>query len=358
MAIPILGSVSAGLRPARLTSHAASAAATAPTGPPRAGRDQARTGRPAGTSQAAVIVHAAPTERGRCHRSPAPAGPGKPAGPSNLAGLSSAAVPASRPAGQAGDRRQGSTGPGRAVKVRPGRATDLLFNPAADDYGQPLYPPVDDRSSQYPDDRVSQYPAADASGTLTREPRQDRQPDDPFTPPQQRLNTTEYASPLYNGPGAGPAARDSGPSTDARRRRAWPDDDPLGDTDARGRLASGDGRPATLPGRSRRTGHTAPQPAVPDRSGRAGRTGQTAPQPAVPERLERAGRTGQTAPQPVVADRPGRSGRTGQTAPQPAVPDRLERTGQQRRIGAGPGPAEISAPGRTSAPDRSAAPTG
>jgi len=56
-------------------------------------------------------------------------------------------------------------GRGRAVKVRSGRTTDLLFNPAAEDYGQPLYPPAD---GQRPGGLQKQ--PCSASNSLTPQP--------------------------------------------------------------------------------------------------------------------------------------------------------------------------------------------
>ena len=143
----------------------------------------------------------------------------------------------SRDAGD--ERRPPGTKPGRAVKVRPGSATDLLFNPAAEDYDQPLYaPPGDDGQPLYaPPGNYGQA-------------RSGRQPDDRFTSPQRRLDTAEYAAPLY-------PSLDAGPATDARQRRARPTDDPLADTDARGRSAG-------LPPRSRRDDRTGPQRRIAD----------------------------------------------------------------------------------------------
>jgi len=123
-----------------------------------------------------------------------------------------------QPSRDPGDERRPGTRPGRAVKVRPGSATDLLFNPAAEDYGQPLYAPSENYG----------------------QPARGRQPDDPFTSPQGRLDTAEYAKPLYS-------SFDSAPP-----RPAWPDDDPFADTDARGRRSG-------APARGRRGDRTGPQ---------------------------------------------------------------------------------------------------
>ena len=130
-----------------------------------------------------------------------------------------------------GDARPAS-GPvaGRAVKVRPGRTTDLLFNPQAEDYSQPLYPAADDAQ------RRATPPQQDW--------QRDREPGDRPAPrrsevlPHRRLDTAEYAKPLYTDVGAAPA-------TGARPRRSRPDDDPLADTDAGGRPVRG-GRQRTI----------------------------------------------------------------------------------------------------------------
>jgi hypothetical protein len=132
------------------------------------------------------------------------------------------------------------TRPGRAVKVRPGNATDLLFNPAAEAYDQPLYSPSEN-SGQSP---------------------RGRQPDAPFSSPQGRLDTAEYAKPLYS-------SFESAPS-----RPAWPDDDPFADNDARG------GRPGA-PARGGRGDRTGPQRRVSGSSDLAALTG--------PQRVSRTG---------------------------------------------------------------------
>jgi uncharacterized protein (UPF0333 family) len=144
-----------------------------------------------------------------------------------------------------------------------------------------------------------------------------------LTSPKHRPNTAEYVTPLYPGAGArsGPSAVDAGPS--ARPRPAWPDDDPLGDTDAHGRRASGDGRSVTLPGRSRRGGQGAPQPAVPAWPERMEQwTARAAPYPIAPQA---------TAPSPV-APHPIAPHVTG---PHPIAPGRRDGTGPQRRIDVG-----------------------
>jgi hypothetical protein len=185
---------------------------------------------------------------------------------------------------------------GRAVKVRPGRTTDLLFNPHADDYSQPLYPAVDD----------SQRRATPSEQDWQR----DWQDEDRPAPqrgdrlPQRRLDTAEYARPLYPGVGAGPA-------TGARPPRSWPQDDPLADTDAGGQRFP-DARRAASPGPS--------APAV-------------RPSPSAP-----AVRPSPSAP----AVRPG---------PSPMLPGRVDRTGPQRRVSelSPADPAEGTGPGRAAA---------
>jgi hypothetical protein len=106
--------------------------------------------------------------------------------------------------------------------VRPGRASDLLFNPHADDYLQPLYPPADDsqrRAGPSPQDWQRQREHEDRPAPR----RGERLPD-------RRLDTAEYARPLYLDRGDGPATGvrpkrsrrddDPGPATDPRRDRA------------------------------------------------------------------------------------------------------------------------------------------
>ena len=217
----------------------------------------------------------------------------------------------------------GPQGPGRAVKVRQGRTTDLLFNPAAEDYGQPLY-----------------APDAGEAG---------RQRGDRFTSPQRRLDTAEYAKPLYPDP-----ALESGPATDARPRRSRPGADRLGDTEARGRPVPGDRRS----GRTRRGGRAAAALPGPDRTGAQRRIDDlsgadprtTGPQQRIGELPGPDPFTGQrrerTGPQPRIGELPGLDPFTGQprerTGPQPRIgelgdveqftgPRRAERTSQQRR---------------------------
>ncbi len=230
------------------------------------------------------------------------------------------------------ERRPGSTGPRRAVKLRQGRATDLLFNPAAEDYGQPLYPPGEASGQS--------YQAAGPNAALASPPRPGRPAGDPLTSPQRRLDTAEFAQPLYSD-------FDSGHATGARPRPAWPDDDPLADTDARDRRTSRTGPqprvdPLTAPSRSDRTG---PQRRV-DALGRTDAL-------IGPDRLDRTGpqlRVDRTGPQPRF-DRTGPQPRVDRTGPQPRVDpltalSRTDRTGPQRRV---------DAPGRADAltgPDR------
>src|SRR5260221_1728846 len=125
-----------------------------------------------------------------------------------------------------GDARPGS-GPvtGRAVKVRPGRTTDLLFNPQAEDYSQPLYPATDDgRRRAIPPDQDWQRDWE--PGDRPAPPRGELLPPRRELLPPRRLDTAEYAQPLYPGVGAAPA-------TGRRPPRSWPDDDPLADTGPR-----------------------------------------------------------------------------------------------------------------------------
>src|SRR6266702_4658165 len=146
---------------------------------------------------------------------------------------------------------------GRPVDLASGRETDLLFNPAADDYGQPLYPepgsrpgrqqarpdldwPDPDPGLPYPDrqerDRQERGRAdrgradrgradrgrADRGRPDRGRPERDRPERDR---PDARLDTAEYARPLY-------PPQDASPAAPARRRRSEPAD-ALADTDAR-----------------------------------------------------------------------------------------------------------------------------
>ncbi len=237
---------------------------------------------------------------------------------------------------------------GRPVDLASGRETDLLFNPAADDYGQPLYPepgsrpgrqqarpdldwPDPDPGLPYPDrqerDRQERGRAdrgradrgrADRGRADRGRPdrgRPDRGRPDRGRPerdraerdrperdrperdraerdrperdrperdrPDARLDTAEYARPLY-------PPQDASPAAPARRRRSEPAD-ALADTDAR-RGVPGDRRSA---GRKGRAGQTGPLP----RRDRAARTG---PQRRV-DGLERADQATDTSPGPHVA---------------------------------------------------------
>src|SRR6266851_5744788 len=156
-----------------------------------------------------------------------------------------------------GDARPGS-GPvtGRAVKVRPGRTTDLLFNPQAEDYSQPLYPATDDGQRRaIPPDQDWQRDWEPGDRPAPRRGEQ-LQPRRELLPPR-RLDTAEYAQPLYPGAGAAPAtgARpprswpDDDPLADIgpRRPRPWPDDDPLADTDAGDEPAGDVAAPQIMP---------------------------------------------------------------------------------------------------------------
>ncbi len=250
-------------------------------------------------------------------------GPGRGGtGPLPAAGRAARGEPSGRPVERGGDgsvqpsRSPSGTGPRRAVKVRQGRTTDLLFNPAAEDYGQPLYPPEDygQRAGN----------AAGTLGTPARTP--ERQQDDRFTSPQRRLDTSEFAKPLY-------PALDAGPATDARPRRSKPGADPLGDTDARGRTPPADRRLA----RSRRGSRAAPALPGPDRTG---------PQRRIDDLSGAGPRT--TGPQRRVDELGGAEPLTGvrrgeRTGPQRRVDElggadpptgvrRGERTGPQRRV--------------------------
>jgi hypothetical protein len=190
----------------------------------------------------------------------------------------------------AGERRSPGTRPGRAVKVQPGSATDLLFNPAAEDYGEPLYR----QSGDY------------------GQPRRGRQPDDPYTPGQRKLDTAEYAKPLY-------PSFDSGPATDSRSRPAWPEDDPLRDTGAHGRSPS-------TPTRGRRGDRTGAQRRIagsgeldtatgPQRTARTGpqRRAQklSGPDPLTDSRVGVLWSESASAPQKAIASAPARRASTG-----------------------------------------------
>ncbi len=223
---------------------------------------------------------------------------------------------------------------GRPVDLASGRETDLLFNPAADDYGQPLYPeqgsrparqqarpdldwPEPDPDRPYPDRPYPDRPAADRP--YPDRPYQDRPyPDGPAADgpaadrpaadgpaadrsvtgraarkraarsrPGARLDTAEYAKPLYPPPAANQAAS---PVAPARSRRPEPDE--LADTDARRRVPD-DHR---LAGRQARPDQTGPLP-------RRGRQARTGPQRRV-DALDGGDRAARTGPQRRV-DAPG-----------------------------------------------------
>jgi hypothetical protein len=223
----------------------------------------------------------------------------------------------------ADDRGPTGTGSRRAVKVRPGRATDLLFNPAAEDYSQPLYPPGDDHGLAYP-------PAAPASKPASP-PRPGRRPDEPFTSPQRRLDTAEYAQPLYPG-------LDAGPASGTRARPAWPGD-PLSGTGTRGRTVPGEARPA----RGRRTGRATPALPGPERAEHTGPQ-RRVDGPGGADPLARPRRPARTGPQPRVdaqggADPLTAPRRSAGTGPQPRV-DALggadPLTASRRSAGTGP----------------------
>jgi len=223
---------------------------------------------------------------------------------------------------------------GRPVDLASGRETDLLFNPAADDYGQPLYPeqgsrparqqarpdldwPEPDPDRPYPDRPYPDRPAADrpypdrpypdrpypdgpaADGPAADRPAADGPAADRSVTgraarkraarsrPGARLDTAEYAKPLYPPPAANQAAS---PVAPARSRRPEPDE--LADTDARRRVPD-DHR---LAGRQARPDQTGPLP-------RRGRQARTGPQRRV-DTLDGGDRAARTGPQRRV-DAPG-----------------------------------------------------
>src|SRR5258708_5847929 len=146
---------------------------------------------------------------------------GRGAGPS-----SSGSGPAERDAVPRGRGPDRETGPGRGGELA--GSTDLLFNSHADEYAQPLYPAADGGQ------RPAMPPQQDwqQQGWQRDWPHEDR----PTRPrgerlPQRRLDTAEYARPLYPDPGAG---RPTAPPP-----RFWPDDEPLADTDAGGQAFPG-----------------------------------------------------------------------------------------------------------------------
>src|SRR5215472_9767266 len=175
-------------------------------------------------------------------------------------------------------------GRGRAVKVRSGRTTDMLFNPAAEDYGQPLYPPAD---GQRPGGLQQDWQRPDWES-------------------ERRLDTAEYARPLY-------PYHDAGPATDSRPRRSWPDDDPFLDTDSRPRLVPGERRPALPPGRSARGGSP----------GRG---------PALPEPQDLTIPPGRRGVPPVLLEPQDLKSRRRRRGTPPALARRADRTGLQRQL--------------------------
>ena len=119
------------------------------------------------------------------------------------------------------------TKPGRAVRLTAGRAVDLqanpadaLFNPAAEEYGQPLYavPNGSDDGTGWPGQAEQATPGP---GGRVRQDETDPQW------PVPGLSTGEYRRPLY-------PLRDSGSRVPTGPQPAW-HDDPFADTDARGR---------------------------------------------------------------------------------------------------------------------------
>jgi hypothetical protein len=182
-------------------------------------------------------------------------------------------------------RRDRAAGSGRAVTARPDRAPDSLFNPAAEDYRQPLYPPAD--------------------GQLPGGPRQDR-PAGAGREGQWRLDTAEYVRPLY-------PFHDAGPATDSRPPRSWPGEDPLGDTDAGTRRVPADRRPSLPPGRPARGGSPGREPVSPQ------------PQDLTSPPRRRGGSPVRPGPDDLTSP----SGRRGERS---ALPRRADRTGPQRAL--------------------------
>src|SRR5262249_48896006 len=119
-------------------------------------------------------------------------------------------------------------------------------------------------------------------------------------------DTAEYARPLY-------PYHDSGPATDSRPPRSWPDDDPFLDTDARPRLVPGERRPALPPGRSARRRSPGRAPALPEPQDLTIPPGRRRVPPVLPE------------PQDLTSPRR-RRGKP------PALNRRADRTGPQRRL--------------------------
>jgi hypothetical protein len=194
-------------------------------------------------------------------------------GPNTLppSGYGDARRPAPGPDGLDGSRpmppeRPSRPVPGRAVRLAAGRPVDLeagdkddlQFNPAAEEYGQPLYiepaaspsgrPALADRSYEQDLER----PAPDR-----REPRRpgiDR-PGRDWPGLDTPMDTSEFVSPLYE-------SRDAAPLAPTRARRSAPGADPFADTDP----------PLPAPrDRSRRAPQDQPEP-LPRRN-RAGRVG-------------------------------------------------------------------------------------
>ncbi len=170
--------------------------------------------------------------------------------------------------------------PGRAVRLTAGRAVDLqanpadaLFNPAAEEYGQPLYavPDRPDRdaarpgtpgrtATRYsdetdpgrPGDRDLSWPAsAPAAGGRNRAPSGRRGSPRPAGP-ESLLDTGERSSPLSSVHDTGSRTR-----TPAGPLRTWPDD-PFADTDAGRRAGHDRPGPAAAPGLARLAVKTRP----------------------------------------------------------------------------------------------------
>jgi hypothetical protein len=216
-----------------------------------------------------------------------------------------------------GDGRTGPmTRPGRAVKVRHGRTTDLLFNPDAEEYGQPLYPPANGERPGWPQqDRPQQD-----------WPQQDWHQEDWQRGDWERrrgLDTAEYARPLY-------PSYEADPATDSRSRRSRPGDDPLADTNTRSRRSRRSGDPLADTGTRTRILPPERRPALP--LGRSARGGNLDRASAPPEPQDFTLPPGRRGIPPV---RPGRDDVTippGRRGVPPALPRRTTRTGPQPRI--------------------------
>ena len=199
------------------------------------------------------------------------------------------------PAGSASGGRRGGTGssdsrttPGRAVRLTACRAIDLqanpadaLFNPAAEEYGQPLYavpdrpatgpgrpgqaarvaaPYPDETDPRWPDERNSGWPGpVPTVGGRNRAETGRRGPAGPAGP-ESRLDTGEFSRPLYS-------VHDTDSRTSPGSQREWLDD-PFADTDGGRRAGTGPQRalredPFADTDRGRRAG-TGPQRALRD----------------------------------------------------------------------------------------------